>query len=98
MKFLRIGLFILVALLQLGAPVWMIWQREQTLRHGRVWKFRTAPVDPVDLVRGRYVALAFAAEERPDAESLTGRSGLYAILAVDDNGFATVQRVSEERS
>ena len=63
MKMLRILIFGVVALAQLAVPATMVWQRDQTLKQGRVWKFRTAPVDPVDVIRGRYIALRFTAEE-----------------------------------
>src|SRR5205823_4166257 len=63
MKMLRILIFGVVALAQLAVPATMVWQRDQTLKQGRIWKFRTAPVDPVDVIRGRYIALRFTAEE-----------------------------------
>ena len=53
MNMLRILIFGVVVVAQLAVPAAMVWQREQTLNHGRVWKFRTAPVDPVDVIRGR---------------------------------------------
>src|SRR5205085_8475834 len=62
MKPWRLIVFVLVALAQLAAPGSLIWKRENTLRKGSVWKFRTAPVDPVDAFRGRYVALQFEVE------------------------------------
>ena len=49
MKMLRILIFGVVALAQLAVPATMVWQRDQTLKQGRIWKFRTAPVDPVDV-------------------------------------------------
>ena len=55
MRTLRIGIFILVALAQLSVPALMAWGRMQTLARGRVWKFKTAPIDPEDAVR--YYAL-----------------------------------------
>ena len=53
MNKLRLIIFILVALTQVAVPASMIWKRQHTLREGRAWKFRTAPVDPVDMMRGR---------------------------------------------
>ena len=46
MKSLLIGIFALVALAQLSVPAMMAWGRVQTLNRGRVWKFKTAPIDP----------------------------------------------------
>ena len=53
MNMLRILIFGVVVLAQLAVPAAMVWQREQTLNHGRVWKFRTAPVDPIHRVTFR---------------------------------------------
>ena len=89
MNMLRILIFGVVVLAQLAVPAAMIWQREQTLNQGRVWKFRTAPVDPVDVIRGRYIALRFAAEEFAWPKTLpnAGRT-VYVRLKEDDAGFA----------
>ena len=62
MKSWQLIVFIIVAAIQAAVPGSMVWKREHTLREGSVWKFRTAPVDPVDAFRGRYVALQFEAE------------------------------------
>jgi uncharacterized membrane-anchored protein len=97
MKGLSTVIFIVVALAQLGVPASMIWQREQTLAHGRVWKFRTAPVDPVDVVRGRYIALRFAAEEFNSPEKFTANGdSAYAVLKEGADGFAEVDHLSRQ--
>jgi uncharacterized membrane-anchored protein len=98
MKTLRVWIFVLVALAQLSVPGLMAWGRHQTLKHGRVWKFKTAPIDPEDAVRGRYVALRFAAESFPgsesDAERIATGTTLYVVLKEDTDGFAQVDHVS----
>ena len=96
MKYWRLILFILVAAAQLAVPASLIWKREQTLRHGHGWKFRTAPVDPVDAFRGRYVALEFEVEAQeitppPNLES--GRT-VFVTLAPDIDGFARIDQIS----
>ncbi len=78
MSTMRIALFGAVALLQIGVAGSMVWQHATTLTAGRVWKFRTAPVDPVDAFRGRYVALRFAAEESARAAAGVRSEGLFA--------------------
>jgi uncharacterized membrane-anchored protein len=94
MKTLRLVLFIVVALIQLGVPASGIWKRQQTLGHGRLWKFRTAPVDPVDAFRGRYIALRFEAEQLgPDQ---TGVGKRYVALREDTDGFAQIENISAE--
>ncbi len=52
-----IAAFFCVALLQIYTPVSMIIARESTLKEGVLFRFKTAPVDPYDAFRGRYVAL-----------------------------------------
>lgn len=93
MKSLRLFLFALVALAQLSVPAWAVWMRNQTLAKGKAWKFRTAPVDPVDAVRGRYVALAFTAEKVPRSERLPTGSSAYAVLKEGGNGFAEIDHL-----
>jgi uncharacterized membrane-anchored protein len=95
MSKLRLIVFLLVALAQIGVPASMIWKRQHTLSEGRVWKFRTAPVDPVDAMRGRYLALRFEAEEFPSSQALPYRDTVYAKLKEGTDGFAVVDQLSE---
>lgn len=53
------ALLALAAVLQWALPVSLAVQSERTLREGTRYYLRTAPVDPVDAFRGRYVALSF---------------------------------------
>jgi len=96
MKQWRLIVFVLVALIQLAAPASLIWKRENTLRKGSVWKFRTAPVDPVDAFRGRYVALQFEIETqeviRPAAAE--NHETFFVNLKQDAEGFAEIDQVS----
>lgn len=59
----KIGIFLLVALAQLYVPASMIWQYEDTLENGTLFKFKCAPVDPYDPFRGRYVSLRFPQQD-----------------------------------
>ena len=73
--------------------------RERTLRQGHVWKFRTAPVDPVDAFRGRYVALEFEAEAQqisPPPNAPYGRT-IFVTLRADAEGFAVIDQVLPDR-
>src|SRR5262245_64407221 len=101
MKNLRLIVFILVAFAQLAVPASVVWKRSQTLSHGRVWKFKTEPVDPIDAIRGRYVALRFAAEKaKATPEPLIKGSSsdqIFVTLKEDLEGFAQVDQISTER-
>ena len=99
MKHWRLIVFALVACAQLAVPASLIWKRERTLRQGSVWKLRTAPVDPVDAFRGRYVALEFEMEGQeilPPANMESGQS-VFITLRPNAEGFAEIDQVLPER-
>jgi uncharacterized membrane-anchored protein len=89
-------LFAVVVVAQLAAPAWMIVGHELTLRQGVLFKFKTAPVDPYDAFRGRYVALRFEQNTAPLAPGgkLERGQKVYATLATDKDGFAKFSAVS----
>jgi uncharacterized membrane-anchored protein len=91
----RLLVFALVGLTQLAVPASLIWKREQTLRHGTVWKFRTAPVDPVDAFRGRYVALQFEVEGQEISPPLGFGydQTVFVSLRLNPEGFAEIDQV-----
>ena len=90
----RLIAFAIVAVAQLAVPTWMIVRQKLTLERGRIFKLQTAPVDPYDAVRGRYVALTFAAATTPfRAEVETGQRA-WVALAEDANGFARAEKIS----
>jgi GDYXXLXY protein len=95
----RFIVFVLLALAQLAIPASLIWKREQTLRHGTVWKFRTAPVDPLDVFRGRYIALEFDVESQQVAPPPNVESGqtIFVTLRQNLEGFAEIDQVSATR-
>lgn len=95
MRYWRLILFVLIAAGQIAVPASLIWQRERTLKEGHAWKFRTAPVDPVDAFRGRYVALQFEAETQqisPPPYSHYGQT-VFVTLRADAEGFAAIDQV-----
>jgi uncharacterized membrane-anchored protein len=97
---IKLAIFGAVALVQLAAPAWMIGQREWVLRHGTVYKFRTAPVDPYDAFRGRYIWLNFEETSAPwtgpgsipfnsnGSDVISGGPWVYATLVNGSDGFA----------
>jgi len=94
MKKIALLVFALVALVQLSVPAVMAWQRMETLTHGRVWKFKTAPVDPEDAVRGRFIWLRFMAEDYTVPEKFVGVDHVYAVLKEGQDGFAEIDHIS----
>lgn len=99
MKYWRFIIFALVACAQIAVPASLIWKRERTLHEGSVWKFRTAPVDPVDAFRGRYIALEFETEAQqisPPPNALYGQT-VFVTLRPDAEGFAVIDQVLPSR-
>ncbi len=84
---------------QFGVVAAMIGGREATLRDGVLYRFRTAPVDPYDAFRGRYVALSVAPSEAPWAgvgERPRRNRAAYVALGTDEQGVATLLYASDQ--
>ncbi len=91
-------MLVLSFLVQLAVPASMILGRETTLRDGQQFRFRTAPVDPYDPFRGRFVALNLDAASAPLPKDmkLKYRQKVLVRLAVDEAGFAYCRDIVSE--
>ncbi|NQS99856.1 MAG: GDYXXLXY domain-containing protein [Candidatus Omnitrophica bacterium] len=98
-KRLIIPLFFCVAILQVVTPLSMIVKREKVLSTGKQFKFKTAPVDPFDAFRGRYVALRIDRDHLPLPKDVQLEYGqkIYALIKKDVQGFAGFSSVTTER-
>lgn len=86
---LVLAAFAALVLVQLAVPASMIMKRESTLRTGERFLFKTAPIDPYDAFRGRYVWLSFeAATATISGETFESGQRIFASIATDDEGFA----------
>ncbi|MEO0543950.1 MAG: GDYXXLXY domain-containing protein [Pseudomonadota bacterium] len=96
---------IVAALLLTGVIGWMIESRAQVLRDGQEAVLQTEPIDPRDLLRGRYVVLNYAiARPDPDVvrqffETLPDDrfyrdETIYVALAMGEDGFHNVSAIS----
>jgi len=89
--------FILVASVQLFVPAKMIWDREEVINTGKEYKFKTAPVDPIDPFRGKFITLSYrgnVVEIENEPEWVSGEQ-IYAYLTIDEYGFAEIGSVSK---
>lgn len=87
-----------IFLVQLAAPLYLVWRWETTLATGRAYNFQAAPIDPFDPLRGRYIALGFAEQQGPvpgDVRLIPGQKA-YAQVTVDEQGFAHIVQVLPE--
>jgi uncharacterized membrane-anchored protein len=104
---LNIVLLIALSVAQVGAAALSILRYETTLAWGTLYKVKTAPVDPADPFRGRYVAIRPAVTlvtpsdetERVLMEAYRSRAGrggdlnAYVVLGLDAAGFARVEAI-----
>ncbi|MFH1768518.1 MAG: GDYXXLXY domain-containing protein [Candidatus Omnitrophota bacterium] len=89
--------YILVAMVaaQIILPANMIFQRENVLRYGLTYRFETAPVDPYDALRGRYVVLSVknrSFEYKGGKEVVDGQT-VYLLLEKDSDGYAYIKDI-----
>jgi uncharacterized membrane-anchored protein len=89
-------LLALACIAQLAVPAWDLIGHERTLARGELFRFECAPVDPVDVVRGRYVALRFPAASVAKTEAMRFGPGerLYVRVEQGKDGFAELSRPS----
>jgi len=98
-KKLLLIVFILVALWQLYIPAKMIYDSEKTLFAGKEYKFKTAPIDPNDPFRGKYIALRYEDNltQVQNDENWTRNETIYIILSTDKDGYARIHSVSKSK-
>lgn len=89
--------FVIVALVQLFVPAKMIFNRENILETGKEFKFKTAPIDPNDPFRGKYIRLSFEDVTVPIAsgDSWAWDEEAFISLTIDEDGFAKISSVSK---
>ena len=84
-------LLIVFAIIQFSAIGSRILKYENILETGKVWKLEVKPVDPYDVLRGRFVRLRFKkdilVQEFPKEEWRINKPG-YVFLVKDKEGFA----------
>jgi uncharacterized membrane-anchored protein len=95
----KLLLFAVLAVVQLAVPLQMIFHQEDILDTGKVWKFRTAPVDPNDPFRGKYVYLNYDQTSFAIKSKDVWKSGqtVFANLTTDERGYAKVVSISAQR-
>ena len=94
-----IGLFSVLIVLQILSSVSMIAKRESVLKNGMQFRFKTAPVDPYDAFRGRYVALGVGAIKvsKPQGVDLEYGQKVYAQMIIDEQGFAKISQITTQK-
>lgn len=91
--------FTLVALVQLYVPAKMIWDSEDVLNTGTEFKFKTAPIDPNDPFRGKYITLSYDENtvEVPNEQDWVIGESIYVSLITGKDGFAKILLISKTK-
>ena len=98
MKNIAFIIFIAVACIQWIVPGMMVYEQESTITNGKVFKFRTEPIDPVHPFIGRYLVLNYVDTEftySGDNEFEYGES-VYVSIVEDSAGYAVISQISKE--
>ncbi|MEL6485146.1 MAG: GDYXXLXY domain-containing protein [Bacteroidota bacterium] len=92
--------FVLMVLAQMYVPASMIWTSEDVLETGKAFKFKTAPVDPNDPFRGKYIRLRYDIDriEIPETHDWTDGEPLFVSLNEDPEGFAQIAAISKKET
>jgi uncharacterized membrane-anchored protein len=91
-------LFVVLACIQLFVPAKMIFDGEHILANGKEFKFRTAPVDPNDPFRGKYLTLQYK-EDHYFSMGETWNTGekVFVELFTDTDGYAAIQYITKSQ-
>lgn len=89
--------FIVTVLVQLYVPTNMILNKQDTLKTGEIYKFKTAPVDPYDPFRGKYITLSYKQNSIKVADEHNWSKGdpIYVTVEKDSAGFARLTSVAK---
>lgn len=89
--------FVLICGVQLYVPASMILEMENVVKTGVEYKFKTAPVDPTDPFRGKYVTLRFDNNDIRVEDTTTNwyfYKEVFVQVTNDADGFAKIADVS----
>lgn len=83
-------LFGAMCIAQWVVPGMMMYNSETVIADGRVFKFKTEPIDPSDPFRGKYITLQFEADFMLLEDSVTLRPGqkIFVMFDDDSSGYA----------
>ncbi len=97
-KYFLLIIFVFVAAAQIYVPASMILEREDILTTGKTFKFKTAPVDPNDPMRGKYITLSFDANsfKTYGEQQFNQGENVFVHLKDDLEGFVEIENISAE--
>ena len=94
-KSVYVAAFVLILIAQWYVPAQMISEHEDVAANGKVLKFKTAPVDPYDAFRGKYIILNFKENKgkiTKETKALNYGDAIF-VTFTDSAGYALVGAV-----
>jgi len=93
---LLLSIFAAVAIIQLAVPLYMAWHWENILQTGQRFYWQTAPVDPYDAFKGRYIDLQFKENtgQFSDIEPLVYGQTAFALIEENAAGKAYITAIT----
>ena len=100
MKLIPIIALIIVCIIQWIIPGKIIQAKEKILSHGKVFRFRTEPIDPSNPFVGKYIQLRFKEDEFPmpvSEKQMDPGSEIFVMLQNDKEGYAKITGIVTEQ-
>jgi len=91
-------IFIVVALAQILFAANMIHESEKTLSTGTEFWFKTAPIDPNDPFRGKYITLNYQTDSYTTSNNENWKKGeqIFVSFVDDQEGFAKIDNITKQ--
>lgn len=98
-KYLIVAVLLLIMAAQWAVPARIIYRKSNVLNKGKIFKFKTEPIDPSDPFRGRSVHLNF--EERSfefdSSKEFNMGQKIYVTIKEGSDGYAHITAVEKKK-
>ena len=95
MKLFSLIAFVLIVIAQWFVPTSIILKKEEILKNGKAFKFKTEPIDPSNPFEGKYISLKFQQDTfslNKELEKLSNGDEIFVVLK-QENGYAVISQV-----
>ncbi len=92
-----LSLFLVLMLIaQWLIPYKMIWTNDRTVKEGKVFKFKTMPIDPSDAFRGKFIHLNYDNTLFCLADNKSYKQAQEVFVSIDNDslGYAKITAIS----
>ncbi|WP_082106828.1 GDYXXLXY domain-containing protein [Kordia zhangzhouensis] len=89
-------LFSIMVIAQIAVAGQIVYKYERTIASNNMYKFKTAPIDPNDPFRGKYIALRYEINSFATTDDdWEYDQKAYVYISKDEDGFAVLETVSK---